>query len=131
MSFAVCPLCHSWIGNDIGHVCTLMYPNPAPPAPPVYQWTPAPLTADEIRKIVCEELDAWEQRRSKKSGASPPSSAPPAAVQRRAAPSNEGAEAATVGAGPFERLCDRCKKVVRTAQPVTTTVFYCSLDCAD
>lgn len=31
----------------------------------------------------------------------------------------------------FERRCDRCKKMIRTEQPVTATVFYCSIECAD
>lgn len=29
------------------------------------------------------------------------------------------------------RRCNRCGVEVRTERPVTATVFYCSLDCAD
>lgn len=32
---------------------------------------------------------------------------------------------------PFERECDRCGKLVKTRQPVTSTVYYCSIECAE
>lgn len=32
---------------------------------------------------------------------------------------------------PFARKCDRCKKLVPSRRPVTSDVFYCSIECAD
>lgn len=32
---------------------------------------------------------------------------------------------------PFARRCDRCKQLVASRQPVTSTVFYCSIECAE
>lgn len=40
-------------------------------------------------------------------------------------------EAKQSGPGPFMRRCSRCGKEVHSTQPLTATVVYCSLDCAD
>lgn len=44
---------------------------------------------------------------------------------------NSKATAEESSAGPFKRKCDRCGKEVSTAQPIISTVFYCSIECAD
>ncbi len=40
-------------------------------------------------------------------------------------------DAEKASALPFERACDRCGKVIKMRQPVTSTVYYCSIECAE
>jgi hypothetical protein len=74
-----CPNCHQFVYDGVQHSCVGVtpqwpqqpftnpgigippqpFPNYAPPQPGVgnFAWTPAPLTADEVRKIVREEIE--------------------------------------------------------------------------
>lgn len=62
-----CPVCHQWIGENMPHVCNWNFPATPPhptyapaPLPGGFTWVPPrppPLSADDVRKIVREEIE--------------------------------------------------------------------------
>ncbi len=53
-----CPLCLNLYAQGTYHTCqTFVYPNTYPYYPPQQQHPTAPLSAEEIRKIVKEEIE--------------------------------------------------------------------------
>lgn len=65
-----CPTCGQWIGNGMGHTCTFTIPaapgwplnDPMPKYPtyqaPLYQQFVMPITLEDIRRVVREEMEA-------------------------------------------------------------------------